>query len=75
MILTNLGCRVDIDAHLPDLKNYGSAVAAILMIGSYGHGEKGVGNMSAYWHGGLGLNIPFYGTQAFWKMYLEVRRS
>ncbi|KAL4222146.1 hypothetical protein ACF0H5_018186 [Mactra antiquata] len=68
-----LGCSLDIDAHLPDLKNYGTAVAALLMIGEYGQGETGVGNMSAYWDGGAGLNIPFYGSQSFRKMYLETR--
>lgn len=61
-----------IEAVFPDLKNLGSAVAALLMIGEYGQGETGVGNMINFWDGGAGINIPYYGSQSLNKMYLEV---
>ncbi|XP_060577495.1 uncharacterized protein LOC132734718 [Ruditapes philippinarum] len=66
-------CTIDIVAKFPDLKNKGSAVAALLMIGKYGQGETGVGNMINFWDGGAGINIPFYGSQVLNKLYLEAR--
>lgn len=56
----------------PSLRNQGTALAALLMIGEYGQGERGVGNMSAFWDGGDGLNIPYYGSQTLGKFFLEV---
>lgn len=66
-------CTMAIEAVFPDLKNLGSAVAALLMIGEHGQGETGVGNMINFWDGGAGINIPYYGSQSLDKMYLEAR--
>ena len=66
------GCSLAIHVVPPSLRNQGTALAALLMIGDYGQGERGVGNMSAFWDGGDGLNIPYYGSQTLSKFYLEV---
>ncbi|XP_045168867.2 uncharacterized protein LOC123531719 [Mercenaria mercenaria] len=66
-------CTMAIQAIFPDLKNMGTAVAALLMIGEYGQGETGVGNMQSFWDGGDGISIPFYGSQSLIKLYLEAR--
>ncbi|KAH3715884.1 uncharacterized protein LOC127856589 isoform X2 [Dreissena polymorpha] len=67
-------CPMAIHFLPPGLKNRGSVTAALLMIGSHGQGETGVGNMtSVLWTGVDGINIPFYGSQDLWMFYLEVR--
>ncbi|XP_052801226.1 uncharacterized protein LOC128231955 isoform X3 [Mya arenaria] len=64
------GCTLAIHFVPPDLKNKGTAQAALLMIGGHGQGERGVGNMTNVWTGRTGINIPFYGSQSLWDFYL-----
>ena len=45
-----------------------------MMIGNFGQGERGRGNMSAVWDGTTGINIPYFGSQAPWNFYLKVNR-
>ena len=61
-----------IHAKLPDLKNHGKITATLLMIGEYGQGETGVGQMANVWDGTTGINIPYFGTQAPYKFHLQV---
>jgi len=73
VLLYTPGCTIDIHFVPPGLKNKGRAKAALLMIGSHGGSERGVGNMTgSAWTGNDGINIPFYGSQWLWQFYLHV---
>ena len=65
-------CSLSIHAKLPDLKNHGKVTATLLMIGEYGQGETGRGKMPKEWDGTTGINIPYFGTQAPYQLYLQV---
>ena len=69
-----IACDLPILARPPDLENHGKARYALMMIGNFGQGERGRGNMSAVWDGSTGINIPYFGSQAPWNFYLKVNR-